>query len=194
MRDTKTRSKSLHEKTQDVHKANTQRPLQLQSANTPNANDCRCKTASREKTQLKRYSNLAHRARWACRNHILIMLRSPYNGGDVILIKSVLSKEIARSETVGPFVSTVLLNTRCIARAVLTYIFFGPLSITHMFQWFVRKPDSAEQFHFDEVTFTSISVSERYYKKLRGRETCRYPVNLKTRTFQDYHPDESGDN
>lgn len=73
--------------------------------------------------QLKRYSNLAHQARWACGNHILIMLRSPYNGGHVILIKSVLNKEIARSETVAPFVSTVLLNTRCIARAVLTYIF-----------------------------------------------------------------------
>ena len=112
----------------------------------------------------------------------------------MILIKSVFNKEIARSETVAPFVSTVLLNTRCIARAVLTYIFFGPLSITHMFQLFVRKLDSADHFHIDEVTFTSIYVIERYYKKLRETETCRYPINLKTRTVKDYHLDESGDN
>lgn len=63
-----------------------------------------------------------------------------------------------------------------------------------MFQWFLRKPDSAEHFHFDEVTIASIYVSERYYKKLRGTETCRYPINLKTRTLKDYHPDESEDN
>lgn len=143
---------------------------------------------------MRRYSNLAHQARRSCRDHILIMLRSPPNQGYVILMKSVLNKEVARSETVTSFLSTVLLNTRCIARAVMTCIFFGPLSITHMFQWFIRIPDSAEHFHFDEVTFTSISVSERYYKKLRGTATCRYPVNLKTRTFKGYHPDESGDN